>query len=45
MRGSKGAAWSDRKIVTTLIRLEQREPDNNQLRFYNIAVTPTLFGS
>jgi predicted DNA-binding WGR domain protein len=27
-----------------LIRLERREPAHNRLRFYNIAVTPTLWG-
>ena len=29
----------------TPIRLERREPTHNRLRFYNIAVTRTLFGS
>ena len=27
-----------------MIHLERREPAYNRLRFYNIAVTPTLFG-
>ena len=27
-----------------LIRLERREPAYNRLRFYNIAITPTLLG-
>ncbi|HAS85593.1 MAG TPA: polymerase [Candidatus Competibacteraceae bacterium] len=27
----------------TPLRLERREPAHNRLRFYNIAVTPTLF--
>jgi predicted DNA-binding WGR domain protein len=27
-----------------LIRLERREPAHNRLRFYNIAITPTLLG-
>ena len=27
-----------------LIHLERREPTHNRMRFYNIAVTPTLFG-
>lgn len=26
------------------LRMERREPAYNRLRFYNIAVTPTLFG-
>ncbi|MBK7543104.1 MAG: WGR domain-containing protein [Candidatus Competibacteraceae bacterium] len=27
-----------------MIHLERREPARNRLRFYNIVVTPTLFG-
>ena len=26
------------------LRMERREPARNRLRFYNIVVTPTLFG-
>jgi len=51
MPGSKGAAWlldvrmenapAGAALIPT--RLERREPAHNRLRFYNIAVTRTLF--
>ena len=53
--GSKSAGWLDggvREIgpapadaPVTSIYLERREPARNRRRFYNIAVTRTLFGS
>ena len=30
--------------MTPVVHLERREPAYNRLRFYNIVVTPTLFG-